>query len=244
MKVMIFRIGIENNNEGRSIVWFFDHPGCFNYGNNSSEALAAAQYAITRYSRWIENNYSGGNWIDLQDPQIIHTETWECYKIDKNYQIVQENGYDVDAWFQDDWKPLSETEVERGILLLSWTRKDLLETIHGLDRETMSKKYEGQRWDISGILKHITRAEQWYLDRIGVQVPDNGLEHNQLKFLSATREILLQTLPTLTGKKLVVGVDGEFWSPRKLLRRALWHERDHTFHIQALIDQANDLKIN
>jgi hypothetical protein len=29
-------------------------------------------------------------------------------------------------------------------------------------------------------------------------------------------------------------VDFEFWSPRKLLRRAVWHERDHTTHIRRL----------
>lgn len=34
---------------------------------------------------------------------------------------------------------------------------------------------------------------------------------------------------------LKVGIDGEFWSPRKMLRRAVWHERDHTFHIDKLI---------
>jgi hypothetical protein len=32
-----------------------------------------------------------------------------------------------------------------------------------------------------------------------------------------------------------MGTDGEFWSPRKLLRRAVWHERDHTGHIRKLL---------
>jgi hypothetical protein len=32
----------------------------------------------------------------------------------------------------------------------------------------------------------------------------------------------------------VVGLEGEFWSPRKLLRRAVWHERDHSQHIRQL----------
>ena len=38
--------------------------------------------------------------------------------------------------------------------------------------------------------------------------------------------------------KFIIGVknnvEGEFWSPRKLLRRAVWHERDHTVHIRKL----------
>ena len=39
----------------------------------------------------------------------------------------------------------------------------------------------------------------------------------------------------MDGVKQVIGVDGEFWSPRKVLRRALWHERDHMEHIKKLL---------
>lgn len=35
-----------------------------------------------------------------------------------------------------------------------------------------------------------------------------------------------------TKVSLENGVEGEFWSPRKLLRRAVWHARDHTAHIR------------
>jgi hypothetical protein len=31
---MIFRIGIENNNDNRTIAWALDHPGCFAWGGN------------------------------------------------------------------------------------------------------------------------------------------------------------------------------------------------------------------
>ncbi|MCJ7659303.1 MAG: hypothetical protein MUO67_09160 [Anaerolineales bacterium] len=39
----------------------------------------------------------------------------------------------------------------------------------------------------------------------------------------------------MVGSHQVVGVGGEFWSPHKLLRRSVWHERDHIAHIQALL---------
>jgi hypothetical protein len=32
----------------------------------------------------------------------------------------------------------------------------------------------------------------------------------------------------------VVDLVGEFWSPRKLLRRAVWHERDQSQQIRQL----------
>ena len=53
--------------------------------------------------------------------------------------------------------------------------------------------------------------------------------------LEKVRKHFTSALFKLDGVKQVVGVDGEFWSPRKVLRRALWHERDHTEHIRKLL---------
>ncbi len=42
-------------------------------------------------------------------------------------------------------------------------------------------------------------------------------------------------LPELVGAAQIVERVGERWSARKVLRRTLWHERDHTQHIAKLI---------
>jgi len=41
-------------------------------------------------------------------------------------------------------------------------------------------------------------------------------------------------LTALSGQTGVVALAGEVWSARKVLRRSLWHERDHTQHILQL----------
>jgi hypothetical protein len=53
--------------------------------------------------------------------------------------------------------------------------------------------------------------------------------------LRVARTRLVEVLPGLVESRLVTGVEGEFWSPRKILRRILWHERDHTGHIYKLL---------
>jgi hypothetical protein len=53
--------------------------------------------------------------------------------------------------------------------------------------------------------------------------------------MAAVRQRLEQALPEMAGVEKVFGLDGEFWSPRKLLRRALWHEIDHIGHIAHLL---------
>ena len=45
---MIFQVGIENNNEGRSIAWALEHPGCYAYG------MKAQQLSTTWKGRLID----------------------------------------------------------------------------------------------------------------------------------------------------------------------------------------------
>ena len=62
----------------------------------------------------------------------------------------------------------------------------------------------------------------------------SDLPENEMDRLSVTRKRVFEVLKTLAGDKTVIGIMGEFWSPRKLLRRLLWHELDHIQHIQKL----------
>ncbi|WKZ37883.1 MAG: DinB family protein [Anaerolineales bacterium] len=232
---MKFRIGIENNNEGvRSIAWVLEHPGCYAYGKNEQEALANAVNAIAEYATWIGRH--GVSWlpgnlkIELQAGQA-----WTDYQINEDFERVDEGGYDVDPFFEHDWKPLTAVDIERGRKLLSWSRADLMNVIESLTPEQWEIKREGERWDVAGIVNHIGGAEWWYLDRLGLAFPKAEVPKEPLARLEKVRTLMIERLPAFRDSKQVVGVDGEFWSPRKVLRRALWHERDHTEHIRKLL---------
>jgi hypothetical protein len=230
---MIFRVGIENNNEGRSIAWALEHPGCFAFGANPSGACINLENAIQVYATWILK-HEPNSWLNFEEIEIIPEETWEVYFIDENLDKVEGDGYSVESFFRHDWKPLTREEVEHGLKLLSWTRADLLKTVHGLSAEKLNATYLAERWSINGILAHVGGAEWWYLNRLGLAFPENELPKEPMSRLKTSRDLLVRTLPTLIGDPKVVGLDGEFWSPRKVLRRALWHEVDHIRHIQKL----------
>ncbi len=53
--------------------------------------------------------------------------------------------------------------------------------------------------------------------------------------LEMVRAHLVGLLPKLEGLNRVIGLDGELWSPRKVMRRTAWHERDHIEHIRKLL---------
>ena len=55
---MLIRIGIENNIEGRTLVWALDYPGCFAYGADEAEAEAAVD-RVLRQPRGAVANHVG-----------------------------------------------------------------------------------------------------------------------------------------------------------------------------------------
>lgn len=230
---MKFRLGMENNMEGRSMAWVLGHPGCYAYGQDDAQAMSAASQAIRDYVAWIENHLAQ-SWLMLEHMELILDEIWQVYDINEDYELV-EMGYSVNAWFRHDWLPLTGEDVEIGLKLLTCSRKDLLAVVKGLSPRQLEKDYAGERWSIAGILGHVGGAEWWYLDRLGMAFPRKEVPEEPFKRLELVRNRLREILPDLIGSTRVVGVDGEFWSPRKLLRRAVWHERDHTQHIQKIL---------
>lgn len=234
---MIYQAGIENNNEGRSIAWALEHPGCYAYGMNGKAAALNLESAIDKYARWIAK-HGHDAWLDLSgnDTEIVINGTWEVYFIDDNLDPAPEaKGYSVESFFPYDWKPLTALEIKHARDMLTWTRKEVLDLVGGLAPEKLDRNYPGERWSIRGILSHLGGAEWWYLERLGLAFPRPQVPEEPLARLEKVRGHFNSVLPKLEGSTRVIGVDGEFWSPRKLLRRALWHERDHVEHITKLI---------
>lgn len=228
--------GLELNIEGRNLAWALGFPGCFSYGEDDQEALLRLPQSFVAYQKWVNFKAGENSWLkDITDFDVRLVETFRVYAINENYDVVVK-GYDVNAWFQNDWVVLTEEEVHRGLLLMEWSRQDLLQLLEDIPPDLLDKNFAGERWNILGIVKHIGNAEWWYMNRLGL----SALNHQELpqdvySRIKLVREELKKVMPDLIGKDLVRGKEGEFWSPRKLLRRVLWHEKDHIHHIYKLI---------
>lgn len=231
---MSLLIGLENNVEGRSLAWALEYPGCFAYGNDPSSALEFVPSAFQDYRRWIAAHLQAESWLPEEPGAVQVVDTWDVYAIDEDFVVKVDGDYEVNAWFRHDWQPLGASDLQRASLLLEWSRADLLEAVSGLDLAALQASHPGERWSIAGILNHVAGAEWWYLDRLDLAFPRHLVAEDPFERLSQVRRHLLEVLPSLQGSQTVLGEYGEFWSPRKLLRRALWHERDHTAHILKL----------
>lgn len=230
---MLVTVGMELNNEGRALAWALDFPGCFAYGGDSTESVVGLAHELVVYDYWIRQ-HSGSSRISSADFDLRIVDTWQVITMNDQYEL-QDGAYAVNAWFRNDWKPLQSEEIERGLELLRWSREDLLNVVAGLEDAPLDREYPGERWSIRGVLKHVANAEWWYLERLNlIEIDRRQVPREPFERLSWTRVKVAAALPELAGKELVIGKQGEFWSPRKLLRRILWHEIDHRGHILKL----------
>lgn len=203
-------------------------PGCFAATRDDSPqaAIDAMPQAIAAWYPW------AGVTAPVAHADTITTVVAEqhgAWLVAPDDDLIDE----VNAFFAADRPALSSADVDLALDLLQRTRADLLTTIAGLDDAALAHAHPNE-WSILQTLLHLGGAEWWYLDRLDLAFPQEQVPDDPYARLDRVRTHLREVLPTLIDDQRIMHPHHETWSPRKLLRRALWHERDHTQHIQRL----------
>lgn len=209
--------------DGRWIAHIPDLPGCFSAHKDRDVAIKGIPAALESYVQWCTRHGMriSGLAGPMQVSEVIRAWTYE-------------EEYEVNAFFASDRPPVTGGEVEEFRRLLEMTGRDLLAAVEGLAPQDLAKEFSGERWSILGILRHVANSDLWYLDRLGLALPQADLPDEVMPRLERVRAHTLASLPALSLRTGVVALSAELWSARKVLRRTLWHERDHTDHILKL----------
>ena len=235
---MHIRIGIENNNENRCVAWALDYPGCFSYGLDEAEALLNLPRALIDFETWVDD-HTPNSWLNFSDIDLKVVDRYTTSCIGADYRPAQPGeGYEINAWFADDWRPLSSDEINTALTIFGWQRDELLAGLSTLDPHLLDQTYPGERWNILGIASHIANAELWLLSRLSLTtLTHKDLEYETKSRLAQTAKMIRENFENFADQVNVVGIEGEFWSFRKVVRRTLWHQRDHIEHIKSLAFQ-------
>jgi len=230
---MKIRIGLEKYPAGRILGYALDFPGCFAYGGDDAEVLLRLPRELLKYEVWIKD-HTDASWVELDSLDFAVEEVFNVHYMDKDLRPALE-GYEVNAFFRDDWHPLKAEEIEHVLLVHRWQRDELLAGVDTLADEVCQKMWPGERWNIHGIMKHIANAEAWYLDRLDLDtIKRSDMSSDPLERLDQTQILIEKAFPSFIDQVKVLGRDGEIWSCRKVVRRTLWHQRDHIEHIKQL----------
>ena len=136
-------IGLENNNEGRSIAWSLEHFGCIGYGADGQTAVLAMARAVPEYIEWMKTHTSTP-WFDEEEIDIRLADVHDDYFVDKEFNLVASGGKLVKAWFKTDWKPLTQLDVEHALQIISWSRMDLMDPDRPAQRRTTRPALSGR----------------------------------------------------------------------------------------------------
>ncbi|HEX5691522.1 MAG TPA: hypothetical protein VFX76_16025 [Roseiflexaceae bacterium] len=219
---MRYRLATEEIEPEHWLAWALDLPGCFSAAPTQAEATKRAPDAIARYYTWLAENDAS-----LVAPEgAIKTGVVETFAA---FPSANDPKYRVNAFFDDDRRPLSYWDTIVALRLLVFSRAAFLQALGRLgDWQTEASG------SIVEIVRHVAGAENWYLWRLGLGVPREHLPTQPLDRLEAVRGNAQRQLWTLIGDTRIVEYSGERWSARKLVRRMLWHERDHCRQLEAM----------
>ncbi|MEX2161450.1 MAG: DinB family protein [Anaerolineales bacterium] len=211
-----YHLGVEDIEPNHYVAYVLELPGCFGNGKTSDAAIASARERLAvRLDR-------GG------PPQVEVAEVFNSWS--------SSDDYIVNAFFEADRRPLTAAEIKGALKLLNESRRALLQVVARVPQDAFDRDDErAARGSITGTLLHIANAEAWYLDRLDLAPAWEQLPADPLARLESVRAHTLATLPALAGDARITELQGEHWSARKVLRRTLWHEADHTNQIAVLI---------
>ncbi len=227
---MEFHIGIEDMEPGSWIAWVFEIPGCYARGSTREEAIDRVPEAVSETLDRLKQR--GFPVDDFRSPfSASIAEEFRAFNSSPDYE--------VNAFFDNDRIPLTDSDMGYARNILSVNRDELLAVISSLPESHLDREIPGEvQKNIRGILKHIGTAEWWYWDRLGKAFPRDEWPDNELELLNIIREFTLQNLTDLVGDSQTTVRSGEEWSPRKLVRRAIWHERAHTLQIRRYMESS------
>jgi len=132
--------------------------------------------------------------------------------------------------FLTDYDALRPNEMETLFRWMAISRQELVDLVKSLPEGALDWKAESGL-SVSQIICHLAEADLWYTDRLK-QWPAIPLFR-----LAATRGVALERLRALSeaDRARVTRHEGEEWTPRKVMRRMLEHEREHITQLRQMI---------
>jgi uncharacterized damage-inducible protein DinB/predicted RNase H-like HicB family nuclease len=226
-----YPVYLEVGDDGRCMIHVLDQPGCFVRGFTRSEALVRLPEALQDYQAWLRHR---------GEPAAEPGE-----RID--YEIVEEvsgtggfNPGDKVALFSPETRPILNEDMEPFFHRMRLTRIHLLDLTSDLPDFLYTWKPEPDTFSISEVLRHVGRAEEWYVSRLLAEeeLPAEWCETEDMPvfdYLDMVRQTALHILRHLTKEQrskvfypaYQARHPDEGWTARKVLRRFLEHEREH-----------------
>ena len=216
-------------------------PGCIARAPTQTEALHQLPQAIRDYHGWFRRH--GEAAPPLEEPV-------EIALADMSTGLGPFHPGDAAALFAPDCRPITPDEVDDHLRLMSYSRADLLALVRALPDHVLDWQPDAPSFPIRRLLRHIGNAEEWYVSRIAApETLPPEWEHDEdmpiMDFLEMERRTAEARLRQLTEAersqvfypRQSTRHPEEPWTARKVMRRFLEHEREHSAQIRRTLER-------
>jgi uncharacterized damage-inducible protein DinB/predicted RNase H-like HicB family nuclease len=234
-----YPVYLEIDNDGRCLAHVLELPGCIVRAPSRDEALAWMPDAIRDHHAWLHHHGEAAPLADAAIEVEVAAESTGFGPFERGSRA---------ALFPPDREPVTAEEMEVMFCLLAYSRADLLSLIAALSDDVLDWQPHPGSFSIRGLLRHVGNAEEWYVSRL---VPpetlpaewENDEELHVCEFLTMERRTALERLRQLTEEERSAVIyptawtnhPEEPWTARKVLRRFVEHEREHTWQVREIL---------
>jgi uncharacterized damage-inducible protein DinB/predicted RNase H-like HicB family nuclease len=215
-------------------------PGCSVQAGSRDQVLDALPEAIRAYHSWLRGHGEAAPTEEERVRLEVAAEVSGVGPFDPG---------DAAALFPPDQEPVTREEMEAHFRLMDYARADLVALTGRMCDELLD-------WDpgpgcltIRRVLRHVGNAEQWYVSRVvpPASLPAEWHRDETLPlwdFLEMGRRTAVERLRGLSVEERA-GVfypsawtehPDEAWTLRKVLRRFVEHEREHTGQVVEILE--------
>ncbi len=225
---MRYAVGVETQEDGRTLAHVLDLPGCFSRGVTPQEALDRLFPAIPAYWQWLRDHGAAA-----PPPEMIAPVTLGVVELVRG--SAPQEAQDKSALFEMESAPATPAQVALCLDRLAFSRADLLALLAGLDAAAWAAPRPDGR-TVAERVAGLAAAEHWTVERLG-GLPNPPPAADLLTHLQAVRAVVVARLSALDPVECatVYIVDNERWAVRKVLRRLLEQEFEQVAQIGLLL---------
>jgi len=226
---VLIRVGLEYGVGGRILAWALDFPGCFAYGQADAEVMLNFARSLLAYEAWI-NLHADQAWFNLINLDFRIVEVFKP----ENSSRLEVSSKPV-AFFEDDFRALTQDEVQHALAVYSWQREELLAGLEFLPEAAYACEEQRTGKTIPIMVSQMAKDCYDILAALKLPPPPFPTKNGAFAQLDFTTELVRGTLPAWAGVEAICEVSGELWSPRKAIRHLLWRQREGIEQIKALV---------
>lgn len=210
----VFPVGLEEGADGATLVHSLSVPGCASAGATRDRALEAFPAAL---AAWLQVLEEIGSPVPPREAELeVAVDEWVTTEADVA-------AGESTACFDADLEPLREEEIAAALRRLGDLRGLLLREARRIPDAELDRGRDG--WTARRALEELARAEWWTLSRLGAS-PLAELPDRTIGRLDTAMALVVQSFTELPpeARGRVLDLEGETWTPRKVLRRLFWLE--------------------